>query len=492
MSYSNEHYMNPLRSEVVEYVRTRMVQGPALMERMAKGGSKAQPSRPRQAFAEMMRHLDLYFDGGDEHMFLLSGIRGAGKSTIMAQVYRELLDRGFHANRMVYVSMDEAMFSLGAGVGEIFQAVQEIVPEDFISLPKRDAVLILDEVQYDKKWSLALKTIYDRTPDLLILGTGSSALHLREQGDLARRGQFMELTPLGLEEYLDISGIRSFDGTRDDSLASALFGSSDAVECHSRLLEVARPGSGMDVSHGILARYLTQGSMPLVFRSETPYELNQKYIQLLEKVIFIDMPELFSFDRETSLKISQMVYLLADSDLISYEKIGATLSLSKGTISTAIHGLEQAGIIIPLRDRGGQYARSRSPPRYKFTAPSMRCAILDRMGKSIGSPETYGKLLEDAVIERIGEMVHNGDLLEMWYEGGKNDVDLMVRSKDGKQIRIEIGWGHKDSGQMHKEGTKNVTKYDLVVSATNLQQGQGTVFIPREYLLQARFARKNA
>ena len=81
----------------------------------------------------------------------------------------------------------------------------------------------------------------------------------------------------------------------------------------------------------------------------------------------------------------------------------------------------------------------------------MRCAILDRMGKSIGSPETYVKLLEDAVIERIGEMVHNGDLLEMWYEGRKNDVDLMIWSKDGKQNRLRSDGGVRTPGRCIKK-----------------------------------------
>jgi hypothetical protein len=202
--------MNEPREEVLNFVRSRIVQGPVTMKRMALGSGREKEVKLRHAFKEVMRSVEGHMNGG-EHMLLISGIRGAGKSTLMAQTYQELLSRGFVANRMVYVSMDEAKHAIGASIEEIFQAVQVIIPEDFLSMTKRGVVLFLDEVQYDEKWSLALKVIYDRAPDLLVLCTGSSALHLQEQGDLARRGRFLELSPLGLSGFLELSNVGTFD-----------------------------------------------------------------------------------------------------------------------------------------------------------------------------------------------------------------------------------------------------------------------------------------
>lgn len=417
-------------------------------------------------------------------MMLISGIRGAGKSTLLSQIYLRLREKGVKANRMAYISMDEAMLALGAGILEIFEAFQQLVPQDFMSIPSRDIVLILDEVQYDAHWSQTLKVIYDRFPDLLVLATGSSALQLREQGDLARRGRFIELPPLHLGEYLEISA-QDDRIEKCDDIAFALFDSKDSTECHAKLLKIAPPGGGMDVSQGTLVRYLTYGSLPMAMGSDASPDLRQRYLHLLEKVIFIDMPGLYSFDRETALKISHLVYLLADSDQISYEKIGTTVGLSKGTISLALRGLEQAGIIIPLRSKGGEYAKRRTTPRYKFAAPAMRGAILERLGRPLESPVTYGKLLEDAIVERVHELIRSRVLTDMWYETGLANVDLFVRSRDGKEIGIEIGWGKKDSGQMRSISIDQECKYCLVASASGLQRKEDVVFIPREYVLLA-------
>ncbi|MFA5312616.1 MAG: AAA family ATPase, partial [Methanomassiliicoccales archaeon] len=452
------------------------------MKRMALGSGRVKEVRPRHAFKEVMRSVEGYMKGG-EHMLLISGIRGAGKSTLMAQTYQELLSRGFAANRMVCVSMDEAKLAVGASVEEIFQAVQVIIPEDFLSMKKRDVILFLDEVQYDDEWSLALKVIYDRAPDLFLLCTGSSALHLQEQGDLARRGRFLELPPLGLSEYLELLNLGAYDAKTAEDLADALFNSDDASECYERLMKVASPGSGSDVNPGVLVKYLTQGSLPIFLQEDDPQELKNKYIQLLEKVVFMDMPGICSFDRETSVKISQMTYLLADSDRISYEKIGKTVELSKGTITPAFRGLERAGIIVTLRGRGGEYARVRSAPRYKFSAPAMHAAMLGRMGREIESPAVYGALFEDAAVSRMNLLVKSGFLLDLWYESHEGSVDLVVRSKDRKQISIELGWGRKDSRQSRTGG--DACKYNLVASSTHLQRKDDVVFVPREYILLA-------
>jgi predicted AAA+ superfamily ATPase len=474
--------MNDARPEVIDYVRNRIIQGPAQMERMAVGPSRDHPLRPRRALAGMLDMANDFFNGGVEHMMLITGIRGAGKSTLLSQIYVRLRGKGVPADRMIYISMDETMLALGAGILEVFDAFQQLVPQDFVSIPSRDIVLILDEVQYDARWSQALKVIYDRAPDLLILATGSSALQLREQGDLARRGRFIELPPLPLGEYLEISDEADMV-LKGRDIASALFDPQDAAECHAKLMTIAPPGGGMDVGQGTLVRYLTHGSLPMARGRDASLDLRQRYLQLLEKVIFIDMPGPYSFDRETSLRISHMTYLLADSDQISYEKIGTTVGLSKGTISLALRGLEQAGIIVPLRSRGGEYARRRTTPRYKFTAPAMRGAILERLGRPLESPVTYGRLLEDAIVERVHELIRSGVLTDMWYETGTAGIDLMVRSRDGKEIGIEIGWGKKDSGQRRSIPVNKECKYYLIASATGLQRKEDVVFIPREYIL---------
>lgn len=66
-------------------------------------------------------------------------------------------------------------------------------------------VLFLDEVQYDKTWGLALKSLYDRTDKVFIFSTGSAALMLNTNADIARRTVFEKMQPLSFTEYLKIA-----------------------------------------------------------------------------------------------------------------------------------------------------------------------------------------------------------------------------------------------------------------------------------------------
>jgi hypothetical protein len=80
-------------------------------------------------------------------------------------------------------------------------------------------------------------------------------------------------------------------------------------------------------------------------------------------------------------------------------------------------------------------------------------------------------------------LVRHGLLLDLWYESRQGIVDLVVRSKDGERISIELGWGRKDSRQSRIGG--DACKYDLVASFTYLQRKEDVVFVPREYILLA-------
>lgn len=63
----------------------------------------------------------------------------------------------------------------------------------------------LDEIHYDRKWVLFLKTLYDRTKshkNILVIATGSSALLLQSTPDLARRVIVEKIYPLNFLEYL--------------------------------------------------------------------------------------------------------------------------------------------------------------------------------------------------------------------------------------------------------------------------------------------------
>lgn len=130
----------------------------------------------------------------------IRGSRGVGKTTLMLQKAKIFLEFGF---KVIYVSLDMPYF---------FSESLFDFADKFIKYGGE--YLFLDEVhRYPSKqkgsdWSLELKNIVDAFPDLKIVYSGSSILHLyKGSGDLSRRKAAYLLNGLSFREYLDLNKI---------------------------------------------------------------------------------------------------------------------------------------------------------------------------------------------------------------------------------------------------------------------------------------------
>jgi hypothetical protein len=135
-----------------------------------------------------------------QRLIEIRGSRGVGKTTLMLQQAKRLRDKGAVA---LYVSLDLPHFYSQ----QLFDFVQTFIQFG-------GTHLFLDEIhRYPSKhkesdWSLELKNIYDSFPDLHIVYSGSSILHLyKGQGDLSRRKASYLMNGLSFREYLELNKI---------------------------------------------------------------------------------------------------------------------------------------------------------------------------------------------------------------------------------------------------------------------------------------------
>ncbi|RLF85063.1 ATP-binding protein, partial [Thermococci archaeon] len=117
--------------------------------------------RRRFIFEELQGKVNSFMREGKCATVLLPGLRGTGKTTLLAQLYFYTHSM---TSEMIYLPVDELRllgFTLIEGVERYLE----------IFRPER-SVLLLDEVQYDEKWPLTLKVLNDRK-QFLIIATGS-------------------------------------------------------------------------------------------------------------------------------------------------------------------------------------------------------------------------------------------------------------------------------------------------------------------------------
>ena len=85
---------------------------------------------------------------------ILTGTRRVGKTTILYQMFEELLKKGIEPRKIVYISMDHPMLKLNA-----FEDILDCYHENVY--PENDVYYFFDEIQYAASWDKWLKTIYD-------------------------------------------------------------------------------------------------------------------------------------------------------------------------------------------------------------------------------------------------------------------------------------------------------------------------------------------
>ena len=170
----------------------------------------------RAVMLRLMSFTNSFLEGGsDARIIILYGLRGIGKSTILFQVYNRLRNGNFFGQsieskqvpqeNILYFSVDQTLLMSPNVKTEsvIYEAVknfcEQIHNQPMEALNKKLFILV-DEAQFDKKWAIASKSIFDATKNIFIVITGSSALALNIDTDTARRAIKEPLFPLSFME----------------------------------------------------------------------------------------------------------------------------------------------------------------------------------------------------------------------------------------------------------------------------------------------------
>ena len=160
----------------------------------------------RIEFEYLKKNIDNFLDDIDDERFLvLPGIRGVGKTTLLYQVYDYLLNkRKVPYDQILYVSCDDLNDMAKCSIRELTEIYLKNLHDTNIRMLKKKIFLLIDESQYDKNWVLSGKIIYDRTINIFMIFTGSSALHLESNPDAARRSYSYEIRPVSYQQHIKL------------------------------------------------------------------------------------------------------------------------------------------------------------------------------------------------------------------------------------------------------------------------------------------------
>ncbi len=423
-----------------------------------------------------------------EKINLLSGIRGVGKTTVLAQLYyapkfipssKRLNYKNVISQNYEKIYLDVSRLAAESiSLTEFFNYYQEINNVRFVDLRKK-LLILLDEVHYDEKWGLFLKNIFDATKNhknILVIATGSSTLRIKLNPDLSRRSISEELYPLKFNEY----AILKYESTLkkvaypvrglSDNLIEAVLVSKDAKELFefyrnkqneiSRYFSKLPPDAEQD--------YLFFGGFPFVLRLKNKKSIIFELVSgVIDKLITKDLLEMRRFSSETISKIKDLLYLIASSDSTDIDKLCNTLKLDYRPVRAVLDALVQSGILVEIKSYGQKFVRVRKPIKFLFISPSLRISILN----GILPPEIKGKILEDYLVlifwKDFRKKEKKYGSIEIMHDSSSGGADFVLRIGKEKKVIIEVGFRKEDEGIRQIENTgKTIGGYDygIIVS----------------------------
>ncbi|MEK6932719.1 MAG: AAA family ATPase [Nanoarchaeota archaeon] len=429
----------------------------------------------------------------NERIVLIPGLRGVGKTTILFQIYlsiKNYLDN----NRLIYLSCDNIVKLLNSNLKEVLEVYEKKIVGDAFEKISKKIILLIDEAHYDPSWQDIIKSIYDRTKNILIIVSGSSSIAIETTSDLARRSIVERIFPLNFLEYLILK--KKIYPLKDASskIKEAIFLSNNLDESYKILVEVHQEllnkfFTKIPNLESEMINYLVHGGFPFTSNSDKEEITFSKIISIIEKIVYQDIIAFYPAYKGLITKIFPILYVISESsDKISYENLAKYLdSTTKSLIYEVLQALEKAGLVQAITIEGSAMKVMRNSMKFYFPSPTIRASLLWGIGRFNKESKIVGLLLETAVFNTLYKIkeYQKNIIQEIYYSENPGEADFKVISKNRKII-IECGWGNKDQSQINKTNAINQSKTSFIISNVKtplIDKKNNLIYVPKEMFL---------
>ena len=354
----------------------------------------------------------------------ICGARGVGKTTLILQYLAE--DFG-DPRTGLYVSADH-LHVAATGLYSIADEHQR----------NGGRLLCIDEIHKYDNWGQELKSIYDSFPELSLVVSGSSALHLVRHGyDLSRRLVRYSMKGLSFREFILFKTGLNIPAIPLSEILS------NHTELSSSILAQAKV-------FPLFKEYLATGYYP--FWLEGTDEYWAKLQNVLDKIIYEDIPSLFDIRHRGIQQIRRLLHILATSKpfTVNVSELARELEASRDSLYQYLDYLVQARLTNAMSLRAKGKAVQRKPGKIYLENTSLLHLL------ATTSDQTFiGTRRETFFVNQFAELhpLHLSRDADFTDQAG-HSYEIGGRAKSGKQLSgttkgyivsddIEIGSGRR-------------------------------------------------
>lgn len=338
----------------------------------------------------------------NNRMIGIKGARGTGKTTLLLQYAYFYLP---HDHRTLYVSLDDFYFT----EYHIVELVREFVLQG-------GRYLLLDEVHRYPSWSMELKNIYDDYPDLQVIFTGSSVLHINKaRADLSRRAVMYELPGLSYREFLNVKYGYSFSPVAWQTLVTNHTAVAREIKNNIRPLEYFQS-------------YLNIGYYPYFLDNEGTYA--QKLKETIDLAINVDLPSFFDISHKSLEKLRKLLFILSESAPFTpnIKKLSERMGVTRNTLIEYLGYLEELRVIKRLYTSTKGVGLLQKPDKLMIYHPNFQYVLSQ-------NPPERGSIRESFFVNQVSQVAHVRSARQGDFEVDMNVFEIGGKRKTNRQVQ---------------------------------------------------------
>lgn len=325
----------------------------------------------------------------DENLnYVFVGLRQAGKSYLMFQRIRQLLDAGHSMDEIIYLNLDdERLFEMKA-------EELDLILQAHYQLNDCTPILFLDEIQNIDRWEHFARRLANEKYRVYITGSNAKMLSGEVATTLGGRYMIQEVYPYSFAEYLCANGLMFGKNWMYDS---------DVVNAVQRMF----------------SSYFQYGGFP---ESVTVAQKRSWLSVLYQKIFLGDLVTRYKIRNDVSLKL--LVKKLSESvkQPSSFSRLANIVSSAGQKIQTAtvieyIKYMEETWLLFSLTNYAAKFAEKESAKKFYFRDNGI-------LNLFLVDPET--SLLENRVAIELKKRY--GD--EVYFYNKSVEVDFYVPQVD--------------------------------------------------------------
>lgn len=439
----------------------------------------------RNDFYKLQQRVDDFLNKeNDRRFFVLPGLRGVGKTTLLLQIYEYLLkEKDINPTNLLYISCEKINFAGKVNIKEIIESYLKIFLNTSPALLEEDVFILIDEAHYDENWAMAGKVIYDQSPNIFMIFTGSSSLHLSYNADAARRLLTENILPLNYTEHLKLKYNYYTDISKD--LNNLIF-NNEVKSAQKKEFRLQKDLVGLEnYTLNDWDNYFKYGSFPSTLNEKYTSDIVSSLWSNIHRIVMEDMVNIFKINENHQNIIYRILTFLATQKPgeISQNKLAANLSCSSSTINSILNILEQTQLVFHFEAYGGSGKRVKKSWKYYLATSSIKNCINETFGNTIRDRKDYeGVLLENLVASTLYNLAYTGSfpLFDIYYDAKKGGADFIVQRHFQKPIPIEVGIGKKDDRQIKDAIRRCQADYGIVISnkTSKIEKEDNIIYLP--------------